>query len=130
MQRIDDVGWYSAKTVYRHRLVQVGVTKTVFEERVVLFQAANFEDAIAKAETEANRYCSAVENVVYLGFGMLLIGVFLMFYLPHRRLWIWLRQDGTATQVLFAGTSHRDQIGFDKEFSALQHSLEGRLKAL
>ena len=70
------------------------------------------------------------KNVVYLGFGMLLIGVFLMFYLPHRRLWIWLRQDGTATQVLFAGTSHRDQIGFDKEFSALQHSLEGRLKAL
>ncbi len=68
MQRIDDVGWYSAKTVYRHRLVQEGVTKKVFEERVVLFHAANFEDAIAKAEIEAKRYCSAVENVVSLDF--------------------------------------------------------------
>jgi len=70
------------------------------------------------------------KNVVYFGFGMLVIGVFLMFYLPHRRLWVWLRQDGAATQVLFAGASHRDQIGFNKEFSTLQHSLEGRLKAL
>ena len=68
MLRIDDVGWYSAKSVYRHQLVQDGVTKTVFEERVVLFHAANFDEAIAKAETEANRYCSDVENVVYLGF--------------------------------------------------------------
>ena len=68
MLRIDDVGWYSAKTVYRHRLVQDGVTKTVFEERVVLFRAANFEEAITKAEAEANDYCSTVEIAVYLGF--------------------------------------------------------------
>ncbi len=70
------------------------------------------------------------KNVVYLGFGMLIIGVFLMFYLPHRRLWVLLRQDGAATQVLFAGASHRDQIGFNKEFNTLQYSLEGRLKEL
>jgi hypothetical protein len=75
MQPIDNVGWYSAKTVYRHRLVQEGVTKTVFEERVVLFHAANFEDAIPKAETEAKRYCSAVENVVFLDFAN-------VYYLP------------------------------------------------
>jgi cytochrome c biogenesis protein len=70
------------------------------------------------------------KNVVYIGFGMLIIGVFLMFYLPHRRLWVWLKQDGEATQVLFAGTSQRDQIGFAKEFGILQQSLEARLKAL
>lgn len=68
MQRIDDVGWYSAKSVYRHRLVQDDEPKTVFEERVVLFHAATFDEAIAKAETEANDYCSGSESVVYLGF--------------------------------------------------------------
>ena len=68
MQQFDAAGWYSAKTVYRHHLAQDGKMKTVFEERIVLFHAANFEDAIEKAEAEANDYCTAVENVVYLGF--------------------------------------------------------------
>lgn len=68
MLRIDDVGWYSAKTIYRHRLVQDGATKTVFEERVVLFHAANFDEAIAKAEAKANAYFADVEIAVYLGF--------------------------------------------------------------
>lgn len=70
------------------------------------------------------------KNVVYIGFGMLIIGVFLMFYLPHRRMWAWLKQDGAETQVIFAGNSQRDQLGFTKEFNALKQSLEARLKAL
>lgn len=96
MQRIDDIGWYSAKTVYRHQLAQDEKTKTVFEERVVLFHAANFEDAIAKAETEANRYCSAVENVVYLGF----VNVY---YLPEDTV-----EDGTEIYSLMRDSDLSD----------------------
>ena len=106
MQRIDDVGWYSAKTVYRHRLVQEGVTKTVFEERVVLLHAANFEDAIAKAETEANRYCSAVENVVYLGFVS-------VYYLPEETVGngteiYSLRRDSNLSDMEYLSRFHED----------------------
>lgn len=104
MQRIDDDGWYSAKTVYRHRLVQNGVAKTLFEERVVLFRAANFEDAIAKTETEANRYCSAVENVVYLDFVS-------VYYLPEETV-----GDGTEIYSLM-----RDSDLSDKEYLARFH---------
>lgn len=105
MLRIDDVGWYSAKTVYRHQLVQGGKTKAVFEERVVLFHAANFEDAIAKAETEAKAYCSDVENVVYLGFVS-------VYYLPEETV-----EDGTEIY-----SSMRDSDLSEKEYLARFHN--------
>jgi hypothetical protein len=60
--------WYAAKTVYRNGYVLDGVPQTCFEERVVLFRAASFEDAIAKAEAEAKRYAASSERSVYLGF--------------------------------------------------------------
>jgi hypothetical protein len=106
MQRSDDDGWYSAKTVYRHRLVQDGVTKTVFEERVVLFHAANFEDATAKAETEASKYCSAVENVVYLGFVS-------VYYLPEDTV-----REGTEIYSLM-----RDSDLSDADYLARFHTM-------
>lgn len=64
------------------------------------------------------------KNVVYLGFGLLIIGVFIMFYLPQRRLWALIKPaaDG-ATEVLLAGSSQRDRIGFAKEFSVVREGL-------
>lgn len=68
--------------------------------------------------------------IVYLGFGLLLVGVFIMFYLPQRRLWAVLRQDGDITRVLVAGNSNRDPLGFAQRFQAVCGTLEARLKAL
>lgn len=67
--------------------------------------------------------------VVYFGSLMLVIGLFLMFYVDHRRLWIWLAQDaasrGGATRVLLAGSSVRDTLDFARDFSGLADRLEG-----
>jgi hypothetical protein len=60
--------WFSAKTIYKHHRVEAGTPKVVFEERVVLFQAASFDDAIARAETEAREYCGSSGETVYLEF--------------------------------------------------------------
>jgi hypothetical protein len=60
--------WYAAKTVCRHRGVEDGIPKTLFEERVVLLHAADFEDAIAKGELEAQEYSRSTEDVVYTGY--------------------------------------------------------------
>jgi hypothetical protein len=65
---MDNFNWYGAKTIYKHDLIEDGIAKVLFEERVVLFQAADFEGAIAQAEAEAEEYCLSHENVVYLGF--------------------------------------------------------------
>lgn len=61
------MSWYGVRTLFR--LVAVGKPKwtdryfdpasTLVEDRVVLFQATNFDDAIRQAEAEAKRYCRA-----------------------------------------------------------------------
>jgi hypothetical protein len=63
------MGWYGVRALFR--LVAVGKPKwtdrhfdpasTLVEDRVVLFQATDFDHAIKQAEAEARRYCKTVK---------------------------------------------------------------------
>ena len=68
--------------------------------------------------------------VVYAGFLLLSLGLFLTFFVTYRRSWCWIqpREDG-ATQVLLAGTSARDNPGQAEHFQTLAARLETRLQA-
>lgn len=70
------------------------------------------------------------KSIVYLGFGMIVIGVFVMFYLPQRRVWLALSEEDGQTRVLLAGASNRDPLGFAREFEGLQDGLKERLQRL
>jgi len=48
--------WYSVRSIFRSELTEDGKPRRVFEERIVLFRAASFEEALAKGEAEAERY--------------------------------------------------------------------------
>lgn len=51
----DPEPWYAAKLIfgwYRH-----SGERKCYEERIVLFRAISFEDAIEQAENESERYC-------------------------------------------------------------------------
>lgn len=52
-------------------------------------------------------------NIVYIGCGLLVLGVFVMLYIRERRLWVRLRPDGT---VLLGASCNRKTIDFDREF--------------
>jgi cytochrome c biogenesis protein len=69
------------------------------------------------------------KNVVYLGFILLMFGVFMMFYVAHRRVWIWAEPDNEGTRVLLAGTSNRDPRTFGEEFRQLEAGLTGSIGA-
>jgi len=58
------------------------------------------------------------KNTVYLGSLFLVIGVFAMFYVRDRRIWIWARpaNSGTGTELLAAMTSQRRNLDFNHEF--------------
>ena len=61
--------WYGAKTVFKHTRMIGENACCVFEERVVVFLANDFDHAITKAETEAAKYCSNLDDsAMYLGF--------------------------------------------------------------
>ena len=63
------------------------------------------------------------QDIVYLGFVMLMLGVFFMFYLHHRRLWLMVREEEDGTSVLLAATGHRERGSFDNEFEFLRQEL-------
>jgi cytochrome c biogenesis protein len=64
------------------------------------------------------------KKVVYLGCLLLVLGIFSMFYIRERRLWIWLKSepDGGA-RALMALSTQRKTLDFDKEFEALKAQL-------
>ncbi|MFE2061514.1 hypothetical protein ACFXDH_03800 [Streptomyces sp. NPDC059467] len=54
--------WYGVRCVFRHPALGV------YEERVTLWTARSFDEAIARAETEAREYCEVLEDVEYADF--------------------------------------------------------------
>jgi cytochrome c biogenesis protein len=67
--------------------------------------------------------------VVYTGFTLLVIGIFIMFYTSHRRLWVWLADEEGATRLVLAGVSSRQPVEFAGEFAELRAALEKRMSA-
>lgn len=60
--------------------------------------------------------------IVYLGSLFLVIGVFSMFYIRDRRVWVWLRPSEKGTDVLTAMTSLRRNLDFHQEFDRFKQA--------
>ncbi len=62
---------------------------------------------------------------VYLGCLLLTIGVFAMFYVRDRRIWVWLKREPgqESTQVLAAMTSQKRSLDFNREFDRFKQAL-------
>jgi cytochrome c biogenesis protein len=66
------------------------------------------------------------QSIVYLGCGLLILGVFAMLYVRDRRLWVWLSPQGDATHATMALSSNRKTMDVDREFEQLTARLLGR----
>ncbi len=61
--------WYGVKLVFRHLNLEVKESgASVYEERVILVNANDEDEAIALAETEAAEYAKDVEGCEHLNF--------------------------------------------------------------
>ncbi|MGF6272255.1 cytochrome c biogenesis protein [Massilia sp. UYP11] len=64
------------------------------------------------------------KNVVYFGCLLLTLGVFAMFYIRERRVWIWVRDvDGGGAQALMAISTQRKTLDFEREYEDLSVKL-------
>jgi cytochrome c biogenesis protein len=61
------------------------------------------------------------KNLVYLGSFLLTLGVFVMFYIRERRIWLLVKPH--AGSILFAMSSNRKTIDFEKEFERHKRNL-------
>lgn len=65
------------------------------------------------------------KDVVYFGSVMLIVGVFLLFYVAHRRIWVWIKPlDNNQSEIVLAGSSNRNQPEFDHYFKRLQETFQ------
>ncbi|HRL21590.1 MAG TPA: cytochrome c biogenesis protein ResB [Alcaligenes sp.] len=61
---------------------------------------------------------------VYLGCLFLIIGVFSMFYIRDRRVWVWIRPHEQGSSLMAAMTSQRRNLDFNLEFDRLQEAFK------
>lgn len=70
------------------------------------------------------------KNIVYLGCLLLVLGVFAMFYIRERRVWIWIKDKHSddsghsgGSHVLMAMSTQRRTLDFEKEFTTLRDDI-------
>ena len=63
------------------------------------------------------------KSVVYLGCLLLVAGVFAMFYIRERRIWIWVRDQDGGAHALMAMSTQRKTLDFEREFDELKAKL-------
>jgi cytochrome c biogenesis protein len=63
------------------------------------------------------------KTVVYIGCVFLVLGVFSMFYIRERRLWVWIKDTEQGANALMAMSTQRKTLDFEREFKELKEKL-------
>ena len=102
----------------------LSLSDSFFYPAPVLLQLADFKQVQASVFQVAR---APGKTLVYLGAGLLIIGVFSMLYIRERRLWIWLApaepQHGTGTKISLAMSTTRRTLDADAEFERLKQAI-------
>lgn len=102
------------------QLATGAISDAFFYGAPVFLQMTGFEEVKASV-LQVTR--SPGKKVVYLGCLLLVLGVFAMFYIRERRLWVWVRDETGGAHALMALSSQRKTLDFQKEFEQLKTHL-------
>jgi cytochrome c biogenesis protein len=69
-------------------------------------------------------------DIVYIGFYLVIAGVFLTFYFNHRRIWVLISPGRGYCDARFSGSAHRNKQMFDKELAKLFIGFEKYIKEI
>jgi cytochrome c biogenesis protein len=65
--------------------------------------------------------------VVWAGFVLLSVGLYISFFMSHRRIWVCVSAAGKGTRVVIGGSSNKNRPGFEKLFSKLSEQVSREL---
>jgi len=63
-------------------------------------------------------------NVVWIGSAILVLGLCIMLYMPHRKLWLIIRTESNGAHVTLAGMTNRNNLVFNQAFNDLFTQLD------
>ncbi len=94
-------------------------------------KTATIERQKAKYRLEAKQMYSTGLQVakdpgvwtVYIGCTLMLLGLYVAFFLSHKRVWVFIEKSEKPT-VLIAGSANKNRVGFEKQFTDLSTSLD------
>jgi len=61
---------------------------------------------------------------VYIGCGLMLVGLYMAFFLSHRRIWLYLDNSSTKQKLVLGGSSNKNKIAFQQIFIKLEGHIE------
>jgi len=56
---------------------------------------------------------------VYIGCGLMLFGLYVAFFMSHKRIWVLLSREKAGTAALLTGSANKNRPGFEKQFADL-----------
>jgi len=59
---------------------------------------------------------------VYIGCGLMLFGLYVAFFLSHKRIWLHIAK-GTDPTIIMSGSANKNRVGFEKQFNDLGEKL-------
>ncbi len=65
--------------------------------------------------------------LVYIGCGFLLIGLFMAFFLSHKRIWLYAGKNSDKIILHLAGSSNKNKLDFTRDFQELVSQLNKKL---
>lgn len=62
--------------------------------------------------------------VVYIGCGLMLLGLVIAFFMSHQRIWLFIKEEESGTSILFTGSANKNRAGFENIFNDLAEILQ------
>ena len=105
-----------------NQLAVAALSDLHFYPAPVLFSMKSF-DLVQASVFQVSRAPGML--TVYLGCLLLTLGIFAMFYVRDRRIWVWLKREPgqEGTKVLAAMTSQKRTLDFNREFERFKQAL-------
>lgn len=65
---------------------------------------------------------------VYIGFGLMLFGLYVAFFMSHRRIWFLIQKREHGCRVIFTGTANKYRPGLEKVLAELGESINSSIE--
>ncbi len=67
--------------------------------------------------------------IVYLGCGLMILGLYMAFFMSHTRLWLLqTTSEKGKKQLILAGNTNKNEIAFNKKFAAVKNIIDAQLQ--
>lgn len=66
--------------------------------------------------------------LVYLGCGLMMIGLYMAFFLTHKRIWLYKHVDASGTTVYLSGSTNKNKPAFARLFARLEALVDQALQ--